>query len=285
MNWRDQLRLQRAVTRQGAVSAVRADLVNGSWQIAGRAHGTGAHCPSLAEPLHLFYAFATQRGVSRRLNGGCQGERLHTMRSETPKRSKQVQLEIEVKIKIRNLRKLRGDLLELGCTETAPRSLERNWTWDFPGQSLRQQGKLLRVRQFAGHCLLTFKGAARQSRHFKIREERETVVRDRRVLDVILERLGLQVMFRYEKYRTAYSLRLRGKRGTVDLSVDETPIGNYLEIEGTEANIHGIAKKLGFEDDAFIKESYLALFAKSRSRNGQQDMVFARFVKSKARRV
>jgi len=212
-------------------------------------------------------------------------ERFHTMMSETPKRSKQSQLEIEVKLKIRNLQRLRGDLFEMGCKETVPRSLERNWTWDFPGQPLRQHGKLLRVRQFAGRCLLTFKGAARQSRHFKIREERQTVVQDRKILDVILERLGLQVMFCYEKFRTSYSLRLRGKRRSVDLSVDETPIGNYLEIEGTEADIHRVAEKLGFEEGAFIKESYLALFAKSRSHKGQRDMVFSKFVKAKTRRV
>ena len=205
------------------------------------------------------------------------------MRLETPKGSKQ--LEIEVKLKIRNLQRLRRDLLEMGCKETVPRSLERNWTWDFPGQPLRQQGKLLRVRQFAGRCLLTFKGVAQQSRHFKIREERETVVQDRRILDVILEQLGLRVMFRYEKFRTSYSLRLRGMRRSIDLSVDETPIGNYLEIEGTEADIHRVAEKLGFDQDAFIKESYLALFAKSRSRKSQRDMVFSKFVKAKTRRV
>jgi len=195
------------------------------------------------------------------------------MRSETPKRSKQVPLEIEVKLKIRNLQRLRRDLLETGCQETVPRSLERNWTWDFPGQPLREQGKLLRVRQFAGRCLLTFKGVARQSRHFKIREERETEVQDLETLGVILGRLGLEVFFRYEKYRTSYLLRLRGRR-SIALSVDETPIGNYLEIEGTEADIHRVAEKLGFDQDAFIKESYLALFAKSRSRKSQRDMVF-----------
>jgi len=173
----------------------------------------------------------------------------------------------------------------MGCRKTVPRSLERNWTWDFPGQPLRQQGKLLRVRQFAGHCLLTFKGVAEQSRHFKIREERETAVEDPETLSIILERLGLEVFFRYEKYRTCYSLRLRGKRRSVDLSVDETPIGNYLEIEGTEADIHRVAEKLGFEEDAFIKESYLGLFVKSRSRKGQRDMVFPKFVKAKTRRV
>jgi len=207
------------------------------------------------------------------------------MKSETPKRSEHPQLEIEVKLRIRNLQRLRRDLLEMGCKERVARSLERNWTWDFPGQLLRQQGKLLRVRQYSGRCLLTFKGAAKQSRHFKIREERETAVQDRRILDLILERLGLQVMFRYEKFRTSYSLRLRGERRSVDLSVDETPIGNYLEIEGAEADIQKVAEQLGFGEDAFIKESYLTLFAKSRSRKGRRDMVFPKFVKTKTRRV
>jgi adenylate cyclase class 2 len=195
------------------------------------------------------------------------------MRSETPKRPNQAPLEIEVKLKIRNLQRLRRDLLKMGCKETVPRNLERNWTWDFRGQPLRQQGKLLRVRQFAGRCLLTFKGVARQSRHFKIREERETEVQDPETLGVILGRLGLEVFFRYEKYRTSYLLRLRGRR-SVALSVDETPIGKYLEIEGTEADIHTVAEKLGFAESSFIKESYLALFVTSRSRKGQRDMVF-----------
>jgi len=190
-------------------------------------------------------------------------------------------LEIEVKLKIRNLLRLRGDLLEMGCEEKVPRSLERNWTWDFPGQPLRNQGKLLRVRQFTDRCLLTFKGVAQQSKHFKIREERETGVQDSAVLGVILERLGLEVAFYYEKFRTSYSLRLREQRYSVDLSVDETPIGNYLEIEGREADILRVAAQLGFNKDAFIKESYLALFAKSRLGRSQQHMIFPSAVKQK----
>ena len=198
------------------------------------------------------------------------------MKSKIPKRSKQTRLEIEVKLRIRNLERLRRDLLEIGCQETVPRSLERNWTWDFPGQPLRQQGKLLRVRQFAGRCLLTFKGAARPSRHFKIREEREIEVQDLETLGVILARLGLEVIFRYEKYRTSYSLRAQRQEHSVDLAVDETPIGNYLEIEGREADITRIADRLGFKSkDAFIKESYLGLFAKSRLVRSQKHMIFA----------
>ena len=207
------------------------------------------------------------------------------MKPESPKRSKRQPLEIEVKLKIRNLHRLRGDLLKMGCEEKVPRSLERNWTWDFPGQPLRQQGKLLRVRQFAGDCLLTFKGIAQQSKHFKIREERETGVEDPETLAVILERLGLEVTFRYEKYRTSYSLKVQRQQHSVNLAVDETPIGNYLEIEGREADIQRTAAQLGFDKGAFVKESYLGLFLKSRLRRSQEHMLFPGSVKARAQRV
>ena len=44
--------------RSRVSAAVRADLVESSWLVAGRADGTGAHGMSVAEPLHLFHAFA-----------------------------------------------------------------------------------------------------------------------------------------------------------------------------------------------------------------------------------
>jgi adenylate cyclase, class 2 len=207
------------------------------------------------------------------------------MRPKSPRSAKQKPLEIEVKLKVRNLQRLRRALLDMGGEETVPRGLEQNWTWDFSDHRLRQAGKLLRLRQFAGRCLLTFKGVAQRSQHFKIREERETEIKDAVTLGVILERLGLEVTFRYEKFRTSYSLRVRGQRHSVSLVVDETPIGNYLEIEGREADIQQVAAQLGFDQEAFIKESYLALFAKSRLGRNRRDMIFPRTVNAKSGRV
>jgi adenylate cyclase class 2 len=198
------------------------------------------------------------------------------MRPKERKLSTYQHLEIEVKLKIRNLQRLRVDLLGIGCEVTVPRSLERNWIWDFPGHPLRQKGELIRVRQFAGHGLLTFKGPAQQSKHFKIREERETEVQDAAILGVILQRIGLEAVFCYEKFRTSYSLKVRGQRHHLNLAVDETPIGNYLEIEGREIGIQWVASQLGFDTGAFIKESYLALFAKSELQKSQRHMIFTK---------
>jgi len=207
------------------------------------------------------------------------------MTPETARTPRKKHLEIEIKLKIRNLTKIRKAVGEMGCEETAARGLERNWTWDFPGQVLRRRGELLRVRQFAGRCVLTFKGVAQQSQRFKIREERETEVQDLTTLEVILERLGLEVMSCYEKFRTSYSFTIPGRGRCVQLAVDETPIGNYLEIEGIEADIEKVAVKLGFGKEAFIKESYLTLFAKSRLRTTQHFMVFPTEMHAKSRRV
>jgi adenylate cyclase, class 2 len=207
------------------------------------------------------------------------------MRPKSPRSAKRKPLEIEVKLKVRNLQRLRRALLDMGGEETVPRGLEQNWTWDFSDHRLRQEGKLLRLRQFAGCCLLTFKGVAQRSQHFKIREERETEIKDAATLGIILERLGLEVTFRYEKFRTSYSLRVRGQRHSVSLVVDETPIGNYLEIEGSEADIQRVAAQLGFDQEAFITESYLALFAKSRLGRNRRHMIFPRTVNAKSGRV
>jgi len=207
------------------------------------------------------------------------------MTPETARTPKQKHLEIEIKLKIRNIAKTRKALVEMGCEQTAARGLERNWTWDFPGQVLRRRGELLRVRQFAGRCVLTFKGVAQQSQRFKIREERETEVQDLTTLGVILERLGLQVISCYEKFRTTYSYTIPGPGRSVQLAVDETPIGKYLEIEGIGADIEKVAAKLGFGKEAFINESYLTLFAKSRLRTTQRHMVFPTEMHAKSRRV
>lgn len=188
-------------------------------------------------------------------------------------------LEVEVKLKVSSPAALRRRLLALGWTEKVPRSLEQNWTWDFPDQRLRRKGQLLRLRQFGGECSLTFKGMPIGSRLFKVRKELETRVGDIGVLARILELLGLQIVFRYEKFRTAYFFKLSGGRGWVYVTVDETPIGNYLEIEGSQRSISYLAKQLGYGPQDFIKESYGTLFQRSQLGRQQSDMVFQKRLK------
>ena len=97
--------------------------------------------------------------------------------------------------------------------------------------------------------------AAIGGRH-KSREELEIEISDAGTALAILENLGFHRVFRYQKYRTEYSQP--GARGVVTL--DETPIGCYLEVEGSPRWIDRTARKLGFSEKHYITASYGALF-------------------------
>jgi adenylate cyclase class 2 len=72
----------------------------------------------------------------------------------------------------------------------------------------------------------------------------------------ILERLGLEPAFRYGKYRTEF--RLAGTAG--EAIRDETPIGAYMELEGSPRRIDRMARRLGFTERDYITASYGRLY-------------------------
>src|SRR5690606_6615811 len=104
-----------------------------------------------------------------------------------------------------------------------------------------------------GKSLLTFKGPV-QPGPMKLRDEIETAVADGAALLAILGELGLRVWFRYEKYREEFAV------GDVVIAIDETPIGVFVEIEGSEAHIDQTAAALGRTRADYITASYRALF-------------------------
>ena len=112
--------------------------------------------------------------------------------------------------------------------------------------------------------ILTFKspieilsGAATTPSQYKHREELEIEFAPAGRLDFILRSLGFHPGFIYEKYRTAY--RLKRVKGLI-LDLDETPIGNYLELEGPPAAIDRAAKLLGFAPQDYITDTYWDLY-------------------------
>ena len=100
-------------------------------------------------------------------------------------------------------------------------------------------------------------------------------MRDRPILYQILERLGLVLVFRYQKYRSVFEKGASRKPKTV-LSLDETPIGNYLEIEGSKEEIEKIASQLGYSQKDFITESYLGLYTKLKPLSRKPEMIFSK---------
>ena len=86
----------------------------------------------------------------------------------------------------------------------------------------------------------------------------------------ILQSLGLNPGFRYEKYRSEWS------DGSGHVVLDETPIGNFGEIEGQPRWIDRTAKALGITPTDYITASYVELFFqwKRRYRSSAQAMTF-----------
>lgn len=166
--------------------------------------------------------------------------------------------EIEIKLPVHDPRALRRRLAELGFRRVARRYFERNALFDFSGRVLRKKGSLLRLRQEPGHSLLTFKGPRIGSGRFKERAEIEARLGQAEEVTGILEALGLQVAFRYEKYRTLY--RRRSDPPHAELAFDETPIGVYLEVEGPRRWIDHVARGLGYGPREYITASYGRLY-------------------------
>ena len=178
-------------------------------------------------------------------------------------------IEREIKLRFGSADAARAAVRGTGAAARRARRLQDDRLLDWPDGRLRDRRSTLRVRDQAGSAVLTFKGPP-QPGAMKVREELETSAGDAALLLRLLERLGLQVWFRYQKYREEYEL------GDVVLTVDETPIGTFVELEGGERGITEIAAALGRTPADYVVASYRELFL-SASGGGAQartDMVF-----------
>lgn len=174
------------------------------------------------------------------------------------------EIEKEIKLKIDSPRKILQKIGKAGFNLFRKRYFEDNFLFDFENRKLLLKGCILRLRIVKGKGILTYKEPSPRKSLAKVRREVETHVKDPEAIFEIFENLGLKVIFRYQKFRRIY------RKGDLILSLDETPIGNFIELEGKEEEIVKEAKNLGFSLSEFIKESYMELFFKEK----KGDMVF-----------
>ena len=180
-------------------------------------------------------------------------------------------VEREVKLRFDSVEAARAAVLATGATPLLCRRLQEDSLLDTDDEMLRRRRCVLRVRVENGKSRITFKGPVQPS-VMKLREELETVVGDGQVVLHILEELGLHVWFRYEKYREEFA------HEDVTVAVDETPVGVFVEIEGSEHGIDATADALGRTQADYVLDSYRGLFLKHREQFGLRgtDMVFDR---------
>lgn len=170
-------------------------------------------------------------------------------------------LEREIKLRFAGAAEAREAVRALGATLVRERRFQDDALLDSEPGDLRQRRCALRVRREDARSYLTFKGPV-QPGPMKLREELETVVADADTLQRVLEHLGLRVWFRYQKYREEYTL------DGVIIAVDETPIGTFVELEGTEAGITAAATAMGRTTADYILDSYCGLFLRYREALG-----------------
>ena len=187
--------------------------------------------------------------------------------------------EIEVKFRVASLRVLARKLRAAGFRKKTARAREINTLYDLPGQVLRKRKELLRLREYKSKWKLTHKSKGNVGRHSS-RQELETEVGDGKQMDLILNALGYSPSFRYEKFRAEWT------DGRGEVVVDETPIGNFCEIEGSPRWIDTTAKKLGITRQEYIMKNYATLFQEWLHLTGHKakEMTFAALRKRPANR-
>lgn len=177
--------------------------------------------------------------------------------------------EIEIKFRVPDVPALTRKLRATGFRVVTRRTYELNTLYDLPGEILRARKELLRLRKYGSEWTLTHKAGKKAGRHSS-RMELETGVTDGEKMDLILRALGYAPTFRYEKFRAEWT------DGKGQVVVDETPIGNFCEIEGSPRWIDATAKKLGVSAANYITKNYATLFLdwKAQTMSKAEEMTF-----------
>ena len=198
--------------------------------------------------------------------------------------------EIELKFPIADLARLQLSLPALGFLLDTPRTFEQNTLYDTAGRTLRECKQILRIRRYGDLWTVTHKrlpivSSDNDPARYKIRIETETRVDDGPALGIIFEQMGYTPVFRYEKFRTEWSQITPSIDGPLfsdavhpdevslsnppcHLVLDETPIGDYAELEGTPAWIDDTLSKLSVDPATCLTDSYGRLFLAWKQRAG-----------------
>jgi adenylate cyclase class 2 len=186
---------------------------------------------------------------------------------------------VETEIKFRldpldGLASLAQRLQACGFSLQTPRAFESNVLYDTPDRQMRARTEILRIRSYAGRWTLTHKrlpdvGPGEDTHKHRI--ETETEVSDGDALAEVFLSLGLVPAFRYEKWRAEWT------DGEGHCVVDETPIGDYAELEGPAEWIDKTAARLGIDPSQYITLSYGRLFDLWRQQHNSSatDLTFA----------
>jgi len=181
-------------------------------------------------------------------------------------------IEQELKIPVDDLETVRDRLRAAGGERRVPSRREVNVLFDNQAGEIAGAGRALRLRLVDGRWILTLKGPPMYRGPVKEREELETEVASGETVEAILNRLGYHPAVRYEKMREAWRLR------ALEVVLDHTPMGEFVEIEGPAEALEAAARDLGLDPTASLTGSYVTLWESYRAAHPElelpRDMVF-----------
>ncbi len=170
-------------------------------------------------------------------------------------------VEREIKLEYPSLEAARAAVGTLGLPLLRPRRLQDDALYDTSDGRLRLQRCTLRLRLDGPTGIVTYKGPPEPGL-MKVRAEFETSVGDPVRTRLILEALGYAVTFRYQKYREEF-----GDAACI-VSIDETPVGVFMELEGDAGRITALAERLGFGPSQYLTASYAQLHTERGAAHG-----------------
>lgn len=201
------------------------------------------------------------------------------MKKKKPKKQINMNKEIEIKLEIpkteiglvvEKMEQKFGLIAETPFLQT---------TYQFFTNDFSTQKVFPRIRnEVDGRTTLTLKVKKEDSQNYFKRLEYESGIDDPDAIIGMMEHLGFPYKVIWQKKRTLFK-SCRVESGDVLIpvfSLDETPIGFFLEVEGTESGIEDAIKILGTSSYRRIPKSYLALWEEYKKEKGidKIDMVF-----------
>lgn len=162
-------------------------------------------------------------------------------------------IEHEVKLAFSSVEAARQAVITAGGRLDVSRRLLDDRLFDTADDRLRRSGCALRMRRDDTRGIITFKGPV-QPGPVKSREEIETDVGDANVAEAILTSLGYRQTFRAEKYREEHLV------GEARVTIDDTPVGVFVEIEAAPDTIDAVTTRLGRTTADHRLDSYASLW-------------------------
>jgi adenylate cyclase class 2 len=143
---------------------------------------------------------------------------------------------------------------------------ELNILFDSATGDMTRTDRVLRLRRMGRTRRLTLKGPPRFEGQIKHREELELEVGDIEMMAAILHRLGFEPTVRYEKDREAW------ETDGVTVTLDHTPMGDFVELEGAADRLAAVAESIGVKVGHAVRGSYISLWQEYRTQHPDLDL-------------